>query len=53
MDATILNLLNLKSIFLVLRRIIPIMKNQGFGNILNTASMTGSVVGMAGLAGGR
>ena len=42
---------NLKSVFLVLRRIIPIMKNQGFGNILNTASMTGSVVGMAGLAG--
>ena len=42
---------NLKSVFLVLRRIIPIMKNQGYGNILNTASMTGSVVGMAGLAG--
>ena len=27
------------------------MKNQNYGNILNTASMTGSVVGMSGLAG--
>jgi len=42
---------NLKSIFLVLKRIIPIMKSQNFGNIINTASMTGSVVGMGGLAG--
>ena len=42
---------NLKSIYLVLQKIIPIMKNQNFGNILNTASMTGSVVGMSGLAG--
>ena len=42
---------NLKSIFLVLKRIIPIMKSQNFGNIINTASMTGSVVGMEGLAG--
>jgi len=42
---------NLKSIYLVLQKIIPIMKNQNFGNILNTASMTGSVVGMGGLAG--
>ena len=42
---------NLKSIYLVLKKIIPIMKNQNYGNILNTASMTGSVVGMGGLAG--
>ena len=42
---------NLKSIYLVLKKIIPIMKNQNYGNILNTASMTGSVVGMSGLAG--
>ena len=42
---------NLKSIYLVLKKIIPIMKNQNYGNILNTASMTGSVIGMSGLAG--
>jgi len=42
---------NLKSIFLVLKKIVPIMKNQNYGNIINTASMTGSVVGMGGLAG--
>ncbi len=42
---------NLKSIFLVLKRIIPIMKSQNFGNIINTASMTESVVGMGALAG--
>ena len=34
-----------------IKKIIPIMKNQNYGNILNTASMTGSVVGMSGLAG--
>ena len=42
---------NLKSIFLVLKKIVPIMKNQNYGNIINTASMTGSIVGMGGLAG--
>lgn len=41
---------NLKGVFLVSKYSIPLLKNNGGGAIVNTASMAGWSVGMAGLA---
>ena len=42
--------INLKGVFLVSKYVIPVMKASGGGSIVNTASMAGWTVGMAGLA---
>ncbi len=42
--------INLKGVFLVSKYVIPVMKDSGGGSIVNTASMAGWTVGMAGLA---
>jgi len=42
--------INLKGVFLVSKYTIPLMISSGGGSIVNTASMAGWTVGMAGLA---